>query len=513
VTFDTIKRLTNYVGMARDIPRIRRADDDIARQSAQRHLADRLGRLRGLPQKMGQMMSFTCDDGAQTEPFSSLQESADPLPLSVIEPIIEQQWNTPLDVVVADIQPHAHAASLGQVHRARLDDGRQVAIKVQYPGIRQAVFSDLKMLGWLSTPFGSLRRRFDFPEYRRVILENIERELDYCQEAKFQRSFYERAREQSYLVVPKVIDELSTEKVLVTAWEEGDHWSDVCDRWTLDNKKKLARKLLSWFFDSLWNTGQIHGDLHPGNLRFRVVGDDIQIVLYDFGCVHEPTDVDRLTLLRLIRATTREDESPWPLMLQLGFNAEYLEPLRNKLPALCKVLFEPFRVDYAYDMADWRLGERVEDILQGDRWNFRIAGPPSMVFLLRAFHSLKFYLEGLNVCAPWKNLLAPHLQRLDSKMNDLELPETRPGDVGFASLARHLKIRVRKNGITKVELTSYASGVDHLDELLDDDLHERITAHGINLTEVISDVRQRGYTPGPVFELEEADKEVHVWLE
>ena len=130
-----------------------------------------------------------------------------------------------------------------------------------------------------------------------------------------------------------------------------------------------------------------------------------RLLLYDFGCVYQPSDDERLALLRLIRATISGSESPYPLFLKLGFNAEYLEPLADKLPALCRVLFDPLVAEYAYDMADWRLDERVADILGDDRWNFRIAGPPALVFLLRTFHGLTHYLSGLGTPVRWRQAI------------------------------------------------------------------------------------------------------------
>ena len=127
----------------------------------------------------------------------------------------------------------------------------------------------------------------------------------------------------------------------------------------------------------------------------RCSGGQVQLLLYDFSCTYQPTDDERRTLARLIQATVYRNESPWPLFLKLGSDQEYLELLADKLPALCRVLFEPFCAEYPSDPADWRLGERVSDILGPGRLNFRIAGPAGLVFLLRAFYGLTYYLQGL----------------------------------------------------------------------------------------------------------------------
>ena len=518
----TLSRTVAYAGLAKDAYRLKHAGDELVRSQARRHLIQRMGKLRGLPQKLGQMMSFSQsredDDPLAAAEFASLQESAEPLAWSEIQPVILQAWQRPLDDVLAEIDPDALAASLGQVHRARTLDGRDVAVKVQYPGIGDSIQTDLKLLGWLSAPVGNLRRGFDLSAYRQVILDDLQEELDYRREAEHQRSFARWADEDPRLAVPGVIDELSTERVLVTDWQTGDTWQQVKAEWTDVEKRKLANTLLGLFLDGLFGRGMMHADLHPGNLRFRrnIEGNQdgsVQVLMYDFGCVYYPESDDRLALLRLIRATMRGDEPPWPLFLKLGFNKEFLEPLADKLPALCRVLFEPFCVEYPYDPADWRLAERVADILGDDRWNFRIAGPASMIFLLRAFHGLAYYLEGLKAPVMWHLPIRPLIDRLEADMNRLDLPPAEASHRDFSSLAKYLKIRVRENGRTKVELTSYAAGIDDLDGLLDDDLKRRIAAQQIDLSAVVTQVRQRGYTPGPVFQMTEGSKEVAVWLQ
>jgi hypothetical protein len=241
--------------------------------------------------------------------------------------------------------------------------------------------------------------------------------------------------------------------------------------------------------------------------------DQAQLLLYDFGCIYQPTKDERLVLARLIRATIDRSESPWPLLLKLGFNREYLEPLADKLPALCRVMFEPYCCEYPYDLADWNLGQRVSNILGDDRWNFRIAGPAGLVFLLRAFHGLAYYLEGLETPIFWQQPFQTCLASIGSEINDLQLPASIKPDCDFNSLARYLKMRVREDGRTKVELTQYASGIDRLDDLLDQDVKQRIKQQGIDLIQIVADVRRGGYAPTKVFELTEGPKQIEVWLE
>ncbi|MDX1964931.1 MAG: AarF/ABC1/UbiB kinase family protein [Pirellulales bacterium] len=510
----TLRRVAAYGGLATAAARLRLSRSEHASRQAHQLLCDRLGRLRGLPQKLGQMWSFrNTDEAAESASlYAPLQENADPLPWREIEPVLLAAWGEPLSRLVTEIDHHGLAASLGQVHKARLRDGRAVSVKVQYPGIRQAVDTDLGALGWLAIPLGTPSRGFDLNTWKEAIRRDLDQELDYRQEAQEQQAFAAEWAEDADIVVPRVINSLSDERVLVTTWEEGEHWDAVRSDWPTADRRQLAATLARFFLRGLFRHGRMQADWHPGNLRFRRGGVRPQIVIYDFGCVCRPSPGERLALVRLIRATITQAESPWPLLLALGFNARLLEPISAKLPAVCRLLFEPFCESRPYDIADWRLAERMASVLGDDRWNFRLAGPPRLFGVLRAFHGLIHYLRGLAVPLDWHSLFFAAISGLTVELDTLALPATasRPG---FDQLATWLKIRVRENGITKVQLTQAASAIERLEDLLDDDLRRNIAEQQIQLDEIVAGVRQRAYAPGPVFEWNQGGKQIMVWME
>lgn len=508
-----LNRGAGYIDMARHGRRLRSTDEAV-RAHAQRHLAARMGKLRGLPQKIGQILSMSADD-AKADAFAPLTDCAEPLALADIEAILRDSWGRDPNQVYSSIEPTGLAASLGQVHRACLRDGREAAIKVQYPGIRQAVMNDLKMLGWLSAPVGDLRRGFDLAGYRQEILRDLEAELDYRVEAENQSRFVSIAPELPGWIVPELIPELCTQRVLVSRWVVGERIEEAA-AWPQPQRDQLAAALVRGFFNLLFGHGLIHADPHPGNYRFEQSPDGPAIVLFDYGSVMtlEPKEV--VALLKLIEMTAHKQGDPLGPMLSLGFREELLRPIRSKLPAHCAAMLEPFCIEAKYDLSRWRRSERVEDILGDDRWNFRMSGPPNFIFVMRAFRGLTYYLEKLDSPVSWGIALRPYLALHRQALNDwhCDMMDDEP-TAGFAGMAKLLKIRVTENGATKVALTFQSDAVDDLDELMDEDLLNRIRSQGIDVAAIVRRVRQSAFVPQELFAIPESDgqRAVRVWLE
>lgn len=509
-----IQRSVGYAQMANDMRKIKRATDDTVLENARKHLAQRMGKLRGLPQKIGQIMSMS-EDLSKADAFADLNDQAEPLPFDVIQPILEKTWEGPLDTVVKDIEHHGLAASLGQVHRATLHNGQVVAIKVAYPDIRQAVMNDLKMLGWLSVPVGDLRRGFDLTAYREEIVRDLNEELDYRIELKNQKQYGQYANQIKGLIVPDVVEHLSSEHVLVTQWEDGDTLAEVI-KWPAADRHELGRRILNQFFTMIFDHGFFHGDPNPGNYRFRRDSTHgPSVVLYDYGSVARLSTQDRLVLLKLITESAAKKGDPLPLLIELGFNADLLTPIRGKLPALCSVLFEPFSGPMKFDLTRWKRTERIDDILNDDRWNFRLAGPAKIILLMRAFRGVLYYLEKINEPVSWERIFAPIFERYQNLVNTLQILPSPNSESSFESMAKHLRIEVFRDSLKKVSLTLPATAIEDLHNMMDDEVAKRIKARGIELTTIIQDARRNGYAPSELFELEipEESKLIRVWLD
>jgi hypothetical protein len=210
---------------------------------------------------------------------------------------------------------------------------------------------------------------------------------------------------------------------------------------------------------------------------------------------------------------TRARADPYPYFLALGFRQEYLEPIADKLAALCHVLFEPFCVQGEYDVAKWRLGERVADVLGAERWNFRVAGPASLILLMRVMHGVLHTLRTLDVPIAWSAALSPVALSQRGEMSSLRLPHPEVPARGFSGMASHLRMEVRESGCVKVRLTSPLRVADNLEEAMGAELAEKVRLRGIDLRGLTVRVRASGYAPQEVFAWDEGAKQVRVWLE
>jgi len=486
---------------------------DARGERARRHLVERLGRLDGLPQKIGQILSLTElreDEGL----FMTLTEAPAAMEAKAAFQTMEQRLGAPLSAHFASVSPDAVSASLSQVHRGVLHDGRAVAIKLQYPGIADAVWHDLRALGWLTVPVGGLKRGFNLRAYQDEVRTILHEELNYLSEAENLRTMRRHAEDLEGVELPEVIEELTREKILTMTWMDGQPFSDVL-HWPETERAAVAELFLRLFMTSCFKWRCLHGDPHPGNFRFRRDSGRPTVVLLDFGCVKTilPAVTDSLNwLIRSVAEGSVEDRSGevYDKFLLMGFDEEMLSPMAHRLPSLSLALFKPFACDAPFDPQTWRLGESVEEILQEDRWNFRFAGPAAFLVLLRAYQGLLQYLKALKTPVDWQAMFfeiagdAP-LKPLELRRKAVRLPA--------GTKATNLRVRVRKSGRTTVALTFRAQTAAHLDELMPDDVIGALEKRGICLREISDGVVRSGFSPADLFELEENGKSVRVWLE
>jgi len=255
-------------------------------------IARTLGELKGAVMKVGQMASIAGDILPKeiADALKGLQREAPPVAFEVIAAQIERELGSPPETLFKrfDRVPFA-AASIGQVHRATTDDGREVVVKVQYPGVDTAVSSDLSHLKLVLKASGLIKvRKQALDEVFREVKARLHEELDYCNEADNVRKFREYHRRHPFVAIPDVVGERSAQRVLTLTYEPGDHISELDARgYSQATRDLLGQNLFKMLVDQLFDLRTLHADPNPGNLAFRPDGT---IVLYDFGCVKQIPD-------------------------------------------------------------------------------------------------------------------------------------------------------------------------------------------------------------------------------
>lgn len=246
-----------------------------------------LGTMKGAAMKVGQVMSFL-DVGLVPEEFreefqkklAALRDAAPTVTFKDMKKVIESQLDDPFKDVFDDFdeEPIA-AASIGQVYHARLSDGRDVAVKVQYPGVAAAVRADMQNLGLILRLVKRIAPGLDPQAMGKEIRARIEEELDYELEAQNQRTMARIFRGHPFIAVPGVVTSLSREKMLVTEFVEGAGFEEL-KQLPQDDRDRIGEILFRFYFGCLYRHHQFSGDPHPGNSMLLADG---RMAFYDFG--------------------------------------------------------------------------------------------------------------------------------------------------------------------------------------------------------------------------------------
>lgn len=260
---------------------------DVQRRTAE-HVFAVLGELKGGAMKFGQAMSIfeaaLPDElaGPYREVLTKLQDSAPPMPASVVHRILAEefgaQWQSLL--VSFDDLPAA-SASIGQVHRATWHDGREVAVKLQYPGAAKALQSDLRQIARLSRMIAGFVPGIDVTGLVDELQQRTAEELDYSLEAAAQAAFAAAYAGDPDVVVPDVVEH--TERALVSTWLESE-WSlaGVISDGTQQERDFYGERYVRFLVEGPRRTGLLHADPHPGN--FRILPDG-RLGVVDYGAV------------------------------------------------------------------------------------------------------------------------------------------------------------------------------------------------------------------------------------
>ena len=275
-------------------------------------LVDQLGQMRGAAMKVGQMISMIEFDGlAEDEQddlqrkLAALRDDVPPVAFGDLEKLMRQEFGGPLQRLFSDFDERAFAAaSIGQVHRATTVDGHDVVVKIQYPGVAEAVETDLRNATLLLPLVKRLAPGLDAKALAEEMRERIGEELDYELEAQNHRRIERLMRGHPFIRVPRVHTDLSTRRVLVSEYIEGERFEAV-RRDATAQRDRYGEIVFRFFFGLLYRDRIALGDPHPGNY---LLCRDGRICFLDFGLMRD-VDPARVADERAIAVAVRDDDA------------------------------------------------------------------------------------------------------------------------------------------------------------------------------------------------------------
>lgn len=363
-------------------------------------IADVLGELKGASLKVGQLLSADPEllpDGF-SEVIAQLQKDAPPMRYETVVGQIERSLGRDLQSVFTYFSDEPiGSASIGQVHRATLDSGEDVAVKVQYPGVVEALESDLKMLksllvyGRLVVDKGRLEEYFD--EVRDFVIL----EADYETEAANMERFREILGRREGFRAPRPFPKWTTDKVLVMEYVEGEKLDEA-----LAEREENARQALleRWVRTYMWlfhEVHELHADPHPGNF---LLTDDDRIVMLDYGAVKafEPSFADGMLEI-MVSCWENDDRRAVELYRELGFAADEAD-LEGFDPELLRgyhdIILEPFLTDGPFDFGGWSPAMRGKKYMMRHPSFLKIVPPQEAMLYLRTLSGIKGLLNKLD---------------------------------------------------------------------------------------------------------------------
>ncbi|WP_462321201.1 ABC1 kinase family protein [Halochromatium sp.] len=401
-----------------DLARSREGDGQRIRLSpeATQRLTNRLARMRGAVMKMGQLMSMDGSDVFTPEAaqiMATLRDRAEPMPLSQLNRVLTAEWGKDWNKQFKrfEFQPIA-AASIGQVHRAETRDGRRLALKVQFPGVRESIDSDIANLAFLSRNFGMMPEGFDpMPMLEEARLQ-LHEEADYQAEAASLLAYRALIGDDPDFLVPAVHEDLSTSRILAMDFAEGVSIDQLtASQFSRSERNRVATLMSRLMIRELFEFALVQTDPNFGNFLYDA--QSRRIVLLDFGATRavSPTLIDGYRALA--RATLANDQAGMQQgAIALGYigddvPAEQAARLVDLISLSGEVITSTGPYDFGHSTLFERVFARGRDMFNDQM--FSHMPEPATMFLQRKFAGIFMLCRRLRAEVDLRTMLEPYL--------------------------------------------------------------------------------------------------------
>jgi predicted unusual protein kinase regulating ubiquinone biosynthesis (AarF/ABC1/UbiB family) len=384
-------------------------------KNAQR-IVEGSAQLRGAFLKLIQMLSMRHDllPGEALDVLKSTQSGVPPMSYPMISEQIRKELGSKPEQLFRNFDQTAFAAaSLGQVHRAKLKDGRDVAVKVQYPGVAGTVDQDLKNLKILLKTLGSIardvmRQKVDVDTIYGELEVRLKEELDYYLEARNMTEFGKFFADDPDIIIPQVVKDLSSRRVLTMTFIDSYPLMDVLGTVVDEELRRwVARKCSEFAWRQVLEYGSLHTDFHPGNY---LVTYHPKLGVLDFGSIRRFSEPVRKGYLQVAKAILDEDDKSLAAgLVKLGYMDRAQDPA--PMVKVIRILFEPMYTRGEFDPASYDTVKKAQQVGELALENKLYKSPDHSVFLLRALVGMEGIITQLAVKDDYRSIFKRCVER------------------------------------------------------------------------------------------------------
>lgn len=476
----------------------------------QQFLYESLQKIPGIPVKFSQILEQKWDLKSN---FIKPK-----IPVELISEILANEiphfWNE-----VVSISSEAWVASIGQVHRVLLNDGREVVVKIQFPELAKEIIFQIDQLIWMLEKSPAKNYGFISEKWRLEITEMFFAELDYQGELSRQQQFLECVGDDRGVLIPKVYPEWSTKTILVQEYLSGLSLENLLME-SSHVKQEVAEALFRFLSKSLISFPLLHGDLQPRNWAWHK--EFKKIILYDFGsCVLWSSSQQRIFESLVDSIQQVRDRQPLDYLVALGFDRDQLSLINSQLPLYIERILEPFWNQRFFRLSEWNLQKSTNDILGNKNWIFRMSGPPWLLWMMRSFSSIFYALRELsdntsfaNIYAEEKNKLNPLRWKNFSVESQADFLKSKSlSSSSFANQAQRLHIRIKEGNKEVVAMQFPINVLDRIETFIDTELIAKIKSQKLDLEEIKKKAYSSGLIKQELFSIIKDKRDICVWIE
>ncbi|ELP9497293.1 AarF/ABC1/UbiB kinase family protein [Vibrio alginolyticus] len=377
-------------------------------------LTDQLAHLRGAAMKLGQMLSMDAGDVLEPELadiLSRLRSNADPMPAKQLNAVMESSLGTnwKAEFLSFNFKPIA-SASIGQVHQAYSDAGDNLAVKVQYPGIRKSIDSDVDNVGTLLKVVGLIPESVDYKGLLEEAKKQLHDEADYAREAQFAIRYHDALKEPPHFVVPKIHTESCSDSVLAMEFIDGSPIEQI-EHYDQSTRDFVMHSLLELLFRELFEFKMVQTD--PNFANYLYIENTRQIGLLDFGATREYSERFSTGYRQAFASVVNNDEQGLNNALeQIGFFSQTILPdQRQAILDLVKMACEPMLVDEPYDFKASGLAQKLREAgtilsMEQEYWH---TPPADALFLHRKIGGMYLLAARIGAKVNIRQLVQPYL--------------------------------------------------------------------------------------------------------